>query len=77
MVLVHIGFGFFAEMTLSEALDSTDRRKAMLQERMQQLQRLGAQLRVAIKLTMELVVRRALVDQGQAALTGSHSDGGQ
>ncbi|NXP43089.1 UXT protein, partial [Leiothrix lutea] len=53
-VFVALGFGFFAELTLPEALRHLERRNALLQRLSDSLTRDGAKIRAHIRLVLEV-----------------------
>lgn len=52
-VFVALGFGFFAELTLPEALRHLERRSSLLQRLSESLTRDGAKIRAHIRLVLE------------------------
>ncbi|NWY34519.1 UXT protein, partial [Pheucticus melanocephalus] len=53
-VFVALGFGFFAELTLPEALRHLERRSSLLQRLSDSLTRDGAKIRAHIRLVLEV-----------------------
>ncbi|NXF94177.1 UXT protein, partial [Eubucco bourcierii] len=53
-VFVALGFGFFAELTLPEALRHLERRSRQLDQLSQSLSRDGAKIRAHIRLVLEV-----------------------
>ncbi|NXT08509.1 UXT protein, partial [Prunella fulvescens] len=53
-VFVALGFGFFAELTLPEALRHLERRSSLLQRLSESLTRDGAKIRAHIRLVLEV-----------------------
>ncbi|NXS01541.1 UXT protein, partial [Oxylabes madagascariensis] len=66
-VFVALGFGFFAELTLPEALRHLERRNSLLQRLSDSLTRDGAKIRAHIRLVLEVTPPPPLATPPSAA----------